>query len=98
MPSSVRICATTSFCSGNSRAIGLGFGMRSTQLSTAVIFIDVLSLALQLHVFVRRRERIGRDQPEAGFCHARSHAVQERELVDRGHDRAVVHELLEAME
>src|ERR1051325_4977184 len=83
---------------GNSSAIGLGVGTRRSMLSMAVIFIGVLSLLLELHVFVGRRERVGRDEAVARLLDARAHAVEERQLVDRREHRALVHELLHAVE
>src|SRR5437762_11142814 len=90
--------ATTSPCCGNSSEMGFGVGTRRSMLSIAVIFIGVLSLPLQLDVFVGGRERVARNQAEAGFLDARPHTVQERELVDRREHRTLVHELLDALE
>src|SRR5205814_6867132 len=90
--------ATTSFCSGNSSAIGFAVGTRRMKLSTAVIFMRILSLALELHVLVGRGERIRADRAEPRFRDPGADAVEERQLVDRREHHALVHELLHAME
>src|SRR6185436_854074 len=90
--------ATTSFCSGNSRAIGFWFGTRRTKLSMAVICIGSPLLALQLDVFVGGGECVAGDQPESRLLDTAADAVEERELVDRREDGALVDDLLHAVQ
>src|SRR5262245_26501733 len=60
--------------------------------------MTVLSLRLELHVFIRAGEWKPGDEPEPGLLHARSEAAHRRELPDRREHRLVVYELLEAMQ
>src|SRR5215475_12195250 len=56
------------------------------------------SLDSELHVLVRRRERVASDVPEPRILHARSHAPQSADLPDRREDRLIVNELLYSLE
>src|SRR5215467_12582509 len=57
--------------------------------------IALMSVGLELDVFVRPRVRETGDQAESGFLHARPVAVDERELPDRNRHHLLVHELLD---
>src|SRR2546430_12176952 len=56
------------------------------------------SLRLELHVLVRRRPGIVRDEPESRLRHASAVSLQHGELPDREVHDLVVHQLLDALE
>src|SRR5262245_23974046 len=60
--------------------------------------LPVASAALQLHVFVRRRERVAGDETDAGLLHPGSGPVQSRVQPDRRDHRLVVDELLDPVQ
>src|SRR5438876_5335505 len=57
-----------------------------------------ISLPLQLHVLVRRRERPAGDETKAGLRHARAVSVDEAQLPDRRVHGLVVDELLDPVQ
>src|SRR5262245_31655681 len=62
------------------------------------MIMTVLSLRLELHVFVGPRERKAGDEPEARLRDPRTKAAHGGELPDRSEHRLVVHELLDAVQ
>src|SRR5205807_4347180 len=57
------------------------------------------SAAFQSHVLVgRREERVAGHESDARLLDPRSHAAHGGQLPDRGEDRLVVHELLDAVQ
>src|SRR5437870_5836611 len=73
-------------------------GLRVLDASLSRLAAEVKpSLALELHVFVRRGERVARDEPQPRLPHARSDAIQPCNLIDRRDDHVVVDQLLDAV-
>src|SRR5499426_4697284 len=62
------------------------------------MIMNVPSLRLELHVFVRAGERKASDEPEPRLFDARPEAAHRSELPDRGEHRLVVDELLDAVQ
>src|SRR5687767_6558540 len=56
------------------------------------------SLPLQLQILVRRAEGVAGNETDAGFFHARAHAIEPRVQPDRSDHRLLVNQLLDPVQ
>src|SRR5438094_595869 len=70
----------------------------NTRTRSMVRFMAVMISFLELEVFVGRRVRKERDEPEPGFLHTRPDTVEEAELPQRREHHALVREPLDLLQ